>query len=207
MTPREARTAAKLSHPNIVPVYLVEENGDLVFFVMAYVGGESLGQRVRRAGPLVPSEVNRIVREVAWALEHAHAQGVIHRDVKPDNILLEQGSGRAIVTDFGIAHLAGADSMTSKGELIGTAHYLSPEQSMGELVDGQSDLYSLGISAFCALTGKPPFDAPNVPAIFAAARTPRKRLDQRDERRFTLDRIRVEGPGRTYSRSPVHCPP
>jgi serine/threonine-protein kinase len=162
---REARTAAKLSHPNIVPIYLVEENGGMVFFVMAYVDGESLGQRVRRAGPLVPSEVNRIVREVAWALEHAHGQGVIHRDVKPDNILLERGSGRAMVTDFGIAHLAGADSMTAKGELIGTAHYMSPEQSMGEVVDGRSDLYSLGISAFYALTGKLPFDAPNVPAI------------------------------------------
>jgi serine/threonine-protein kinase len=162
---REARTAAKLSHPNIVPIYLVEEDGDMVFFVMAYVGGESLGQRVRRAGPLVPSEVNRIVREVAWALEHAHGQGVIHRDVKPDNILLERGSGRAMVTDFGIAHLAGADSMTARGELIGTVHYMSPEQSMGEVVDGRSDLYSLGISAFYALTGKLPFDAPNVPAI------------------------------------------
>ena len=162
---REARTAAQFSHPNIVPIHLVEEHGDLVFFVMAFVDGETLGQRVRRAGPLTPSVANRIMREVAWALGYAHLRGVVHRDVKPDNILLERGSGRALVTDFGIARLAEAGTMTQPGELIGTVHYMSPEQAMGEPVDGRSDLYSLGVTAFFALTGKLPFDAPNVPAV------------------------------------------
>jgi eukaryotic-like serine/threonine-protein kinase len=143
----------------------VEEHGELVFFVMAYVRGESLGQRVRRAGPLVPSEVRRIVRDVAWALGYAHGQGVIHRDVKPDNILLEAGSGRAMVTDFGIAHRVDMDSLGTAGQLLGTAHFMSPEQCMGDAVDGRSDLYSLGITAYYALTGTLPFDASNVPAI------------------------------------------
>ena len=100
---REARAAARLSHPHIVPVHAVEEHGALVLFVMAYVDGETLGARVRRAGALPAAEVMRVVQEVAWALAHAHAHGVVHRDVKPDNILLERESGRALVADFGIA--------------------------------------------------------------------------------------------------------
>jgi eukaryotic-like serine/threonine-protein kinase len=102
---QEARTAGKLSHPNIVPIYAVDEVDDFVFFAMAFVEGESLGQRVRERGPLRPPEAARILREVAWALGYAHAQGVVHRDIKPDNILLEAAGGRALVTDFGIAQL------------------------------------------------------------------------------------------------------
>jgi eukaryotic-like serine/threonine-protein kinase len=162
---KEARTAAKLSHPNIVPIHLVEEHGDVVFFVMAYVHGESLGQRVRRAGPLPPSAVVKIVREVAWALSYAHDHGVVHRDVKPDNILLEKESGRAIVTDFGIARLAETGTLTGQGEFMGTVRYMSPEQATGEAVDGRSDLYSLGVTAFFALTGTLPFDGSNLPAV------------------------------------------
>jgi serine/threonine protein kinase len=108
---REARTAAGLSHPNIVPIHLVEERDGLVYFVMAYVDGESLGDRVRRAGPLRPAEVARLVQEVAWALGYAHGRGVIHRDVKPDNILLDKGS--ALVTDFGIARVAAARAVAA----------------------------------------------------------------------------------------------
>jgi eukaryotic-like serine/threonine-protein kinase len=162
---REARTAAKLSHPNIVPIHLVEEHGDVVFFVMAYVHGESLGQRVRRTGPLPPSAVVKIVREVAWALSYAHDHGVVHRDVKPDNILLEKDSGRAMVTDFGIARVAETGTLTGRGELMGTVRYMSPEQATGEAVDGRSDLYSLGVTAFFALTGTLPFDGSNLPAV------------------------------------------
>ncbi len=162
---REARTAGKLSHPNIVPIHLVEERGDLVYFVMAYVDGESLGERIRRRGALPPSQAVRIVQEVAWALAYAHKEGVVHRDIKPDNILLEKGSERALVTDFGIARVAEAGSMTAKGELVGTIQYMSPEQATGEAVDGRSDLYSLGVTAFHALTGRLPFEGPNLPAL------------------------------------------
>ena len=162
---REARTAARLSHPNIVPIHLVEERGDLVYFIMAYVDGESLGQAIHRRGALPASQVGRILQEVAWALAHAHQQGVIHRDIKPDNIMLEAGSHRAIVTDFGIARVAEATTTASGGEVVGTAHYMSPEQATGDAVDGRSDLYSLGVTGFHALTGRLPFDGPNLPAL------------------------------------------
>lgn len=105
---REARTVAQLAHPNIVPIHAVEEHHELVFFVMAYVDGETLGARVRRSGPIAPIEATRVMQEVAWALSHAHARGIVHRDVKPDNVMLEAESGRAIVTDFGIAAAGGA---------------------------------------------------------------------------------------------------
>src|SRR6476659_4636119 len=101
---REARTAAGLSHPNIVPIHRVGEAGGFVFFVMSYVEGETLGERLRARGPLPPTDTMRIMREVAWALAYAHGRGIVHRDVKPDNILLEARTGRALVTDFGIAH-------------------------------------------------------------------------------------------------------
>src|SRR5262245_26638693 len=100
---REARLAAQLSHPNIIPIHAVEEAGDFVYFVMAFVDGETLTQRVQKRGPLPPSEGARVLREVAWALAFAHERGVIHRDIKPDNILLEASTGRALVADFGIA--------------------------------------------------------------------------------------------------------
>ncbi len=159
---REARTAAGLSHPHIVPIHLVEERDGLVYFVMAFVDGESLGERVRRGGPLKPADAARLVQEVAWALAYAHGRGVIHRDIKPDNILIDKGSGRALVADFGIARVAATETMTTQGEVIGTLRYMSPEQSTsGAPIDGRSDLYSLGITAFFALTGRVPFEAEN----------------------------------------------
>ncbi len=165
---REARTAAALSHPNIVPIHLVEERDGLVYFVMAYVDGESLAARVRRAGPLGPAVVGRLVQEVAWALGYAHGRGVVHRDIKPDNILIDGGSGRAMVTDFGIAKLTTASTMSQDGEVVGTLQYMSPEQvSAGTAVDGRADLYSLGVTAFFALTGRLPFDSPNPAALIA----------------------------------------
>jgi serine/threonine-protein kinase len=164
---REARTAAKLSHPNIVPIFAVDEVDGFVFFAMAYVGGESLGQRIRTKGPVAASEVARIMREVAWALAYAHAQGVVHRDVKPDNILLEEGSGRALVTDFGIAHVREAPGMTAVGEVIGTAEYMSPEQASGEPVDARSDMYSLGVLGYYMLSGQLPFEGKTVGAVLA----------------------------------------
>src|SRR5438552_17653511 len=102
---REARTAAKLSHPHIVPIFAVDEVGEFVFFAMAYVAGETLTERVARRGPLAPSEAARVLREIAWALAYAHPQALVHRDVKPDHIMIEEASGRALVADFGIAGL------------------------------------------------------------------------------------------------------
>ncbi len=154
---REARTAAKLSHPNIVPVHAVDEVGEFAFFVMAYVEGETLGARLRAGGPLPPFEAGRILREVGWALAYAHARGVVHRDVKPDNVLLERAQGRALVTDFGIAQRVAGPSAGAAGEIVGTPEFMSPEQACGEPVDGRSDLYSLGVVAYQALSGALPF--------------------------------------------------
>jgi eukaryotic-like serine/threonine-protein kinase len=163
---REARTAAGLSHPNIVPIHAVEEHGALVFFVMGYVDGDTLRERVERGGPLSPRATMKLLQEVAWALGYAHQRGVIHRDIKPDNIMIERATDRALVTDFGIA-LGRQDAGTGDGEVIGTARYMSPEQAWGEPVDARSDLYSLGATFFFALTGRPPFQGANVPAILA----------------------------------------
>jgi serine/threonine-protein kinase len=161
---REARTAAGLSHPHIVPIHAVEELGDWVFFVMGYVDGETLRERVERGGPLSPRAALKLMHEAAWALGYAHERGVVHRDVKPDNIMIERATDRAIVMDFGIA-LAGGQG--SPGEVIGTARYMSPEQACGEAVDGRSDLYALGAAVFFALTGRAPFEAATVPALLA----------------------------------------
>ncbi len=163
---REARTAAKLSQPNIVPIYAVDEVGSFVFFTMAYVDGETLGAAIRRRGPLPAGDAARILREVAWALAYAHAQGVVHRDVKPDNILLE-GSGRALVTDFGIAQVREGPGLTGIGEVLGTAEYMSPEQASGETVDERSDIYSLGVVGYYMLSGQLPFEGDTVAAILA----------------------------------------
>ena len=162
---REARMAASLSHPNIVPIHRVGEAGGVVFFVMAYVEGETLGERLRARGPLTAAAATRLLREVAWALAYAHGRGVVHRDVKPDNILIESGSGRALVTDFGIARHERDVEISDPGRVVGTAHFMSPEQAAGGTLDGRSDLYALGVVGFLALSGKFPFDAPNVPAL------------------------------------------
>ncbi len=163
---REARVAAGLSHPHIVPIHRVGEAGGFVFFVMAYVEGETLGQRLRARGPLPPAEAARVLREVAWALAYAHGRGIVHRDVKPDNILLEAGTGRALVTDFGIASGGGPPGPdTDPGKLMGTAHFMSPEQASGLPVDGRSDLYALGVVGYLTVSGRLPFEAANLPAL------------------------------------------
>src|SRR5690348_5566456 len=151
---REARTAAKLSHPNIIPIFSVEEIGGFVFFAMAYVDGETLTERVRQRGPLPPSEAARLLRDIAWALGHAHERNVIHRDVKPDNVLLERASGRALVADFGIAGVVKDAGAIDGGEVIGTPEFMSPEQAVGERVDPRSDLYALGLVGYFTLTGR-----------------------------------------------------
>jgi serine/threonine protein kinase len=166
---REAQTAARLSHPHIVPIHSVGEGQNLVYFVMGYVDGESLAARIRRRGPLPVEEVRRIMKETADALGAAHALSVIHRDIKPDNILLEGTRGRVMVTDFGIAKALSTSSgatLTGVGVAIGTPAFMSPEQAAGERnIDGRSDLYSLGVVTYQMLTGKLPFNAPSVAGI------------------------------------------
>src|SRR5687767_116392 len=156
---KEAETAAQLSHPNIVPIYTVDEREGLVYFVMGFVDGQNLGTRLSERGPLPVDEVRRILREVADALAYAHERGVIHRDIKPDNIILATGSGRAMVTDFGIARAVSESAgsrLTGTGVTIGTPAYMSPEQCSGERnVDGRSDLYSLGVVGYEMLAGEP----------------------------------------------------
>ena len=164
---REARTAARLSHPYIVPIHAVDEVGGFVFIVMAYVDGGTLAQRLATHGPLPAHDVTRIMREVAWALAYAHAQGVVHRDIKPANILLERGTGRAMVADFGIARLAETSGDTAVGVVLGTPEFMSPEQATAEELDGRSDLYALGVVAYLALTGTLPFSAPTAQAVIA----------------------------------------
>jgi serine/threonine-protein kinase len=168
---REARTAAKLSHPNIVPIHAVDEVGDFVFFVMAYIAGETLGQRIRRRGPLSPSDCTRLLREVGFALSYAHSQGVIHRDIKPDNILLEEASGRALVADFGIAGIMDDSKAIAEGEIVGTVEFMSPEQALGDRLDARSDLYSLGMVAYYALSGELPFTSDSIETTLKHVRT------------------------------------
>ena len=165
---REARTAAQLSHPGIVPIFAVHEVQDFVFFVMAYVDGETLGQRVRDGGPLGHAVAASILEEVARALAHAHAGGVVHRDVKPDNILLERATGRALVSDFGIARMgSGAGPTSGPQRIMGTAWFMSPEQATGAPVDARSDLYSLGVVGFFVLSGRLPFEGTDDIAVLA----------------------------------------
>lgn len=168
---REAETAARLSHPHIVPIFSVGEGPDgLVYFIMAFVDGEPLSGKLQRRGTLPPEEARRVMLETVDALGAAHALGIVHRDVKPDNILLEGSRGRVMVTDFGIAKAlssaTGPGTLTGTGVAIGTPHYMSPEQALGEReIDGRSDLYSLGVVGYQMLVGELPFSAPTVPGL------------------------------------------
>src|SRR5262249_28089426 len=157
---------ARLNHPHILAVHDSGEAGGLLYYVMPYVEGESLRERLKREGPLPMEDALRTAREVADALAYAHSQGVVHRDIKPGNILLV--GGHAVVADFGIAMAAGGDtdSLAELGGPIGTPNYMSPEQSGARgPVDGRSDLYSLGCVLYEMLTGKPPFDGPTARTV------------------------------------------
>jgi serine/threonine protein kinase len=184
---REAQTAAQLNHPNIVPIYSVDdtEDGALTYFVMAFVDGESLGVRLAREGAWPVDRTVRVLRDVADALAYAHARGVVHRDIKPDNILIDRASGRPLVTDFGIARAAAGETrLTVTGVAVGTPAYMSPEQALGEReLDGRSDLYSLAVVGYHMLSGDTPFKAGNTPAMLVkhVSEKPRPLRDRRPE--------------------------
>ncbi len=154
---REALSAAKLQHPNIVQIYDSGREGDFNFIVMEYVEGESLKDHLAQEGPLEIGEACRIAREVLTALAYAHRTGLVHRDIKPGNILLSK-DGKVQVTDFGIARAEAGSTMTQTGTILGTAYYLSPEQAQGLPLDGRSDIYSLGVVLYEMLTGRRPFE-------------------------------------------------
>lgn len=158
---REARMTARLSHPNIVPVFSFGEEREFTYLVMKYVHGQSLAERMRREKKLPAAEVQRILRDIAFALDSAHRDGVIHRDLKAENILIEGGSGHAMLTDFGVALQRSLDpNRKDAARAFGTPHYMSPEQAAGELdIDGRSDVYSLGVLGYYMLSGTLPFDA------------------------------------------------
>ncbi|MES2524088.1 MAG: serine/threonine-protein kinase [Gemmatimonadota bacterium] len=165
---REARTAAALSHPNIVPIYHAAERDGVVYFAMGFVPGESLAERVARQGAIPTEDLVPVLVELADALGYAHERGVVHRDVKAENVLVDSRTGRAMVTDFGIARVTEAQPLTATGTVLGSVHYMSPEQVLGESLDGRSDLYALGVVAFFAITGRFPFERANSPAVLVA---------------------------------------
>ncbi|MGH7620314.1 MAG: serine/threonine-protein kinase, partial [Gemmatimonadaceae bacterium] len=175
---REARMTARLNHPSIVPVHSFGEapadesdpdSEPLVYIVMKYVHGESLAERMRREKKLPAAEAQRILRDLALALDSAHKDGVVHRDLKAENILLERGGGRAMLTDFGVALQRSLDPVRAdSARAFGTPHYMSPEQAVGELdIDGRSDLYSIGVLGYYMLTGALPFDGASFEALAA----------------------------------------
>jgi serine/threonine-protein kinase len=164
---REARTAGALSHPNIVPIYRSAERDGVVYIVMALVDGESLAERIARTGPLEADALVPIIRQIGEALDYAHGKGVVHRDVKAENVLLDR-EGRALLTDFGIARLTEAQPLTATGTVLGSVHYMSPEQVSGDALDGRSDLYALGVLMFFALTGRFPFERTAASAVLVA---------------------------------------
>ncbi len=162
---REARSAAGVVDDHVVPIFNVESDSEPTFLVMQYVAGGSLQEKLDRDGPLDVAEVVRIGLQVAKGLAAAHAQGLIHRDVKPSNILLDEGVERAMLTDFGLARAEGDASLTRSGFHPGTPHYMSPEQVRGESIDGRSDLFGLGCVLYAACAGHPPFRAESSYAV------------------------------------------
>src|SRR5467141_2016481 len=191
---REAQTVARLEHPHIVPIYKGGRQEEIFYLIMRYIDGPSLGQLLETQKKLEIGDAARIARQVADALAYAHSHEIVHRDIKPDNILLDK-SGHVLVTDFGIAkaaQAATAQQLTTEGMIIGTPQYMSPEQAAGDQVDGRSDIYSLGIVLYQILSGEPPFDGDSSASILAKQLTQvpapirRSRSDVPEELSFVL---------------------
>jgi len=154
---REARTAGQLEHPHIIPIYRVGKSGRVIYFVMKFLRGGSLSELLEKHGKLSVEDIRRMLAETAGALHYAHRHDIVHRDIKPDNIMFDE-MGHAVLTDFGIAKAATGTRLTGTGMSIGTPHYMSPEQARAQQLDGRSDIYSLGVVAYQCLTGQVPFD-------------------------------------------------
>ncbi len=185
---REARTAAQLEHPNIIPIYRVGRSGQVIYFVMKLVRGGSLATLMEGGGRLPPSEIRRVLVESGRALNYAAEKGIVHRDIKPDNIMFDE-HGASVITDFGIAKAASGQRLTSTGMSIGTPHYMSPEQARAQETDGRSDIYSLGVVAYQALIGEVPYDGEDSFAIgykHIMEPIPEPTLNTADERRLWL---------------------
>jgi serine/threonine protein kinase len=168
---REARMAAALSHPNLVAVYDVGEEDGLPYIVMEYVEGETLAELTLRGGPLQPERAVELLVQICAGLEHAHAAGLVHRDIKPQNLLLRR-DGVAKIADFGIARTLQATQLTEVGTVLGTAAYLAPEQAAGERVTAAADIYSLGAVAYELLSGRPPYQFDSLPDLVHKQRKP-----------------------------------
>ena len=164
---REARTAAALNHPHIIPIYAVRDRNPLLFFAMKFIAGQSLDPILRGAGALPIPMVQAILSQAGSALGYAHRRGVIHRDVKPANIMIDD-EGWVLVTDFGIAKVSSAAGLTGTGVTVGTPAYMSPEQCLGKDLTGASDQYSLGMVGYEMITGQPPFKGDSAMALMFA---------------------------------------
>jgi len=208
---REAQTVARLEHPHIVPIYKVGRQEEIFYIIMRCIDGTSLGELLETHKKLSVGDAARIARQVADALAYAHAHDIVHRDVKPDNILLDK-SGHVLVTDFGIAKAAqaaqaatpGSLQLTTEGMIVGTPQYMSPEQASGDKLDGRSDIYSLGIVLYQMLTGAPPFDGPSSASILAQQLTQapapirRERPDVSEEMAVVLERMLEKNPTKRF---------
>src|SRR5262245_32912002 len=161
---REARSAGILSHPGIVTIYDVDQQGDLAYIAMEYVDGPTLDTLLSGDQPLEASKVLSYLSQTAVALDYAHQKGIVHRDIKPANIMIASG-GATKITDFGIAKITASDQFTMTGTIVGTPHYMSPEQVQGRAVDGRSDQFSLGVMAFEMLTGEKPYTGENLTTV------------------------------------------
>src|SRR5213596_1126841 len=199
---REARTSAKLEHPSIIPIYRVGKSGRVIYFVMKFLRGKPLSSVLAARGSLPPAEIRQVLVQVARALAYAHKSGIVHRDIKPDNIMFDE-HGMAVVTDFGIAKAATGGKLTGTGMSIGTPHYMSPEQARAQPLDGRSDIYSLGVVAYQCLTGTVPYDGEDSFSIGYKHITepiPTPSLITADERRIfeVIKRMLMKDPADRY---------
>jgi hypothetical protein len=204
---REARTAARLEHPSIIPIYRVGRSGRVTYFVMKLLRGQSLSEQLAHRGRLPPAEIRSLLIQAAGALGYAHKHGIVHRDVKPDNIMFDE-LGHAVLTDFGIAKAASGTRLTGTGMSIGTPHYMSPEQARAQPLDGRSDLYSLGVVAYQCLAGQVPFDGEDAFSIgykHIMEALPVPALDTVDQRRVfaVIRRMMAKAPEDRYQTAEV----